>query len=216
MARQNNIVFDVVGTLATYDKFYEVLIEAIELFRSTNIVQAIERTIGDRLRENGIKPDIFGYLWIEVAEREYTYLSISGDYIEYPRVFEAIFNRVLWKCGVHSSDAFASSEDLAAIVKGYADMEFSTDAVVCINKLRKAGFTVWGLTMDNRERVRKYFLKAGIEMPEENLLGCDSTGIAKPDPEAYRPLFERLSEGNSKPWFAAAHQWDAAAARRTG
>lgn len=53
-------------------------------------------------------------------------------------------------------------------------------------------------------------------MPAENLKSCDSSKIGKPDPAAYKPLLEQLSQGGKQPWFAAAHMWDVSAARRTG
>ncbi|KAK5166929.1 uncharacterized protein LTR77_007658 [Saxophila tyrrhenica] len=183
MSVNKNIVFDVVGTLASYDKLYE----------------AVETTLGQRLREQGIKVPMFGYLWIEVAEREY-----------------AIVYRVLWKCGIEEPRKFINEKEIEAIVQGYADMEMRPGAAECISKLRNAGFTVWGLTMDDYKRVRGYFERSGIDMPTENLASCDSTQIGKPDPQAYKPLLDQLSSEGNKPWFAAAHQWDVAAARRTG
>lgn len=70
--------------------------------------------------------------------------------------------------------------------------------------------------MGGLERVGGYFRQAGVELAAENLLSCDSSGVGKPDPEAYWPLLERLSREQGKPWFAAAHMWDAGAARQTG
>lgn len=87
MATSNkNIVFDVVGTLVGYEKLFE----------------AIDSRLGDRLRAEGVKPVLLGYTWIEVAEREYTYLSMSGKYASYAEVFEKIFWRMIWY--VQSSD----------------------------------------------------------------------------------------------------------------
>lgn len=40
-----NVVFDVVGTLVSYDHLF----------------QAIDDRLGDRLREHGIKPSLLGY-----------------------------------------------------------------------------------------------------------------------------------------------------------
>jgi 2-haloacid dehalogenase len=145
-----------------------------------------------------------------------TYLSISSRYTEYPKVLDAMFYRVLWKCGISKPREFASKEDLAAVTQGFADMEMRPGAADCIKRLRNAGFTVWGLTMDNLQRVSTYFKRSAIEMPSENLLSCDSTGIGKPAPEAYKPLFDRLGRNGNKPWFAAAHQWDTSAAGRVG
>lgn len=151
-----------------------------------------------------------------MAEREYTYNSTSGHYVGFEQTFQALFHRMLWKAGVAEPENFATEEDLVAITRGYNNMTFRPGAEECIQKLRDAGFTVWCFTMGGLDRVGGYFEKAGVELPAENLLSCDSSGIGKPDPEAYRPLLERLSADGGRPWFAAAHMWDASAARRTG
>lgn len=226
MASSKNVVFDVVGTLVGYEELYA----------------AIEKQLGERLRQHDIKTDMFGYMWvrttdqpspprslrispltaflhfqIEVAEREYTYNSMSGNYVGFEKTFTALFYRMLWKAGIPDPRSFASDDDLQAIVDGYNGLKFRPGAAECIQKLRDAGFAVWCFTMGGLERVGGYFKQAGVELEEGRLLSCDSSGVGKPDPEAYRPLLERLSgEGDGKPWFAAAHQWDASAARRTG
>jgi len=56
-----HVVFDVVGTCVSYDAFYE----------------GIEDHMGPKLRKNGIKPSLFGFAWMESAEREFTYLVSS-------------------------------------------------------------------------------------------------------------------------------------------
>lgn len=201
MANTKNIVFDVVGTLVGYEKMFE----------------AIDARLGDRLRAEGIKPTLLGYCWIEVAEREYTYLSMSGSYQSYAKIFEAIFWRMLYKAGIEEPRKFANSDDLACIMDGYMRMEMRPGAKECILKLRDADFTVWAFTMGDLRRVGGYFANCGVNMPAENLLSCDTNAVGKPDPEAYKPLLKRLSGyGKEIPWFAAGHMWDVSAAKRTG
>ena len=185
-----NIVFDVVGTLAGYDKLHD----------------AMEVTLGDRLRAEGIKIPMLCYLWTGEAGREYTNLNLSGGYVPYFKVFEAIAFRVFWKCGIAEPRKFATVEEVAAIAKGYANLEMRPGAAECVSKLRDAGFTVWGLTTGDLNTVGGYFRRSGIEMPRKNLVSCDAAQIGKPDPRAYKPLLDRLSSNGSKPWFAAAHE----------
>ncbi|KAI5368232.1 putative HAD hydrolase, subfamily IA, phosphoglycolate phosphatase-like, domain 2, HAD superfamily [Septoria linicola] len=200
-AANKNVVFDVVGTLVGYDKLFE----------------AIDARLGDRLRAQGVKPVLLGYTWIEVAEREYTYLSMSGKYVSYAEVFEKIFWRMIWKAGIEQARDFASSEDLTYIMEhGYKQLTLRPGAKECIEKLRSAGFTVRAFTMGDLKRVGAYFSNAGVEMPSEHLQSCDTSEIGKPDPAAYKPLLERLSQEGGRPWFAAAHMWDVSAAKRTG
>ncbi|OQE31351.1 hypothetical protein PENSTE_c001G01049 [Penicillium steckii] len=197
-----NVVFDIVGTLVCYDHLHD----------------AIDRRLGDRLRAEGIKPFLLGQMWMETAEREYTNLSISGRYAVYGDVFEALFYRLLWMCGIQEPRQFASDADLEYIMSEYEGLTRRPGAAECVQKLRDAGFTVWAFTAGDLRRVGGYFAKAGIEMPAENLLSCDNTGVGKPDLQAYRPLLEKLMSENDgkKPWFAAAHMWDVSAARLTG
>ncbi|RJE17625.1 2-haloalkanoic acid dehalogenase [Aspergillus sclerotialis] len=202
MSSSKNIVFDVVGTLVSYDHLFN----------------AIDSRLGPRLRAEGIKPQLLANTWFETAEREYTYLSMSGKYVPFTSVFRAVFVRVLWMAGIPEPRTFASTEDLEYLMDAHGALQMRPDAVECVQKLRDAGFTVWGFTSGDLNRVAGYFREAGINMPAENLISCDSMGIGKPDPAVYQPLLDRLMEENEgkKPWFAAAHMWDVSAARRTG
>ncbi|KAL2836922.1 HAD-like domain-containing protein [Aspergillus pseudoustus] len=202
MATSKNVVFDVVGTLISYEALFD----------------AIDTRLGARLRAEGIKPSLLGYTWIEVAEREYTYLSISGTYKPFATVFRALFHRMLWMAGIAEPRAFASESDLEFIMAEYAGLKLRPGAAECVQKLRNAGFTVWCFTAGDLERVGGYFAREGVAMPKENLLSCDDRGIGKPDPEAYKPLLEKLvsENGGLTPWFAAGHMWDVSAARRAG
>lgn len=200
MSSSKNIVFDVVGTLVSYEHLFE----------------AIDKRMGDRLRARGIQPKLLGCCWLEVAEREYTYLSLAGRYIVFYKVFEALFYRCLHYAGVQNPRSFASPEDVTYLVDEWRKLNLREGAAECVSKLREAGFTVWCFTAGDIARVGGYFAKAGVEMPAENILSCDTSGIAKPTLEVYKPILSRLSEGGVKPWFAAAHLWDASAAQSAG
>lgn len=201
MASNKNVVFDVVGTLVSYDHLFE----------------AIETRFGsERLKEAGINAKLLGHCWLEAGEREYTYLSLSGRYITFFKVFEALFYRMLSYAGVAEPRKFATPEDVEYLVNEWRCLGLRPGAAECVSKLREAGFTVWCFTAGDLQRVGGYFKLAGVEMPAENLLSCDTTGIAKPQPEAYKPILERLSGSGAKPWFAAAHMWDVSTARTVG
>ncbi|KAH8660300.1 haloacid dehalogenase-like hydrolase [Xylariales sp. PMI_506] len=200
MSTSKNIVFDVVGTLVSYEHLYE----------------AIDERLGERLRARGIQPKLLGCCWQEVAEREYTYLSLSGRYVVFYKVFEALFYRCLHYSGIENPREFVSEEDIAYVMSEWRQLRLREGAAECIEKLRGAGFTVWCFTAGDLERVGGYFTRGGVNMPVENLLSCDSVGLAKPNPEAYKPILSKLSGSGSKPWFAAAHLWDASTAMTVG
>lgn len=196
---KKNVVFDVVGTCVSYDAFYD----------------AIDERLGPQLRAEGIKPKLLGFAWQEAAEREYTYLSMSGAYVPFWKVFQPLFYRMLWMAGIAEPRKFCTDEDSLYMVEAYKRLDARPGLEECFAKLRGAGFTVWALTSGDVERVRGYFTRNGVDMPLENFMSCDSLGVGKPAPGAYTPLLEKFSDGE-KPWFAAAHTWDAGAARRNG
>jgi 2-haloacid dehalogenase len=196
---KKNVVFDIVGTCVSYDSF----------------IDAIDEKLGDKLRAEGIKPKLFGFAWMECAEREYTYLSISGTYVSFWSVFRPLFYRMLWMVEIQEPRKFATDEDSLYIIEAYKKLEARPGLANCFAKLRAAGFTVWALNSGDTARVSGYFSRNGIDMPAENFTSCDTLGVSEPAPKAYTPLLKKF-EGCEKPWFAAAHTWDAGAARRNG
>lgn len=200
MTGSKNIVFDVVGTLVTYEHLFT----------------AIDARLGEKLKARGIQPKLLGCCWLEVAEREYTYLSMSGRYVVFYKVFESLFYRCLWYAGITEPRKFCTPEDVEYLVNEWRKLELREGAAECIKKLRDGGFTVYCFTAGDIARVTGYFSRGGVDMPKENVLSCDSAGLAKPTPEAYMPILKRLSDGDKKPWFAAAHLWDASTAKTVG
>lgn len=196
---EKSVVFDIVGTCVSYDK----------------LIEALDNVMGDRMRSEGVKPFLFTYMWIEAGEREYTYLSITERYMAFDKIFASIFYRMLWMSGIQEPRKFCTDEEIKRVCDGYLDLELRPDTVICFEKLRAAGFTVRGLTAGGLDRVAGYFKKAGVEMPKEHLMSCDSLGVGKPDLNAYRPTYEAL-KGSDQLWFAAAHMWDVSAAKQVG
>ncbi|GKU06290.1 2-haloacid dehalogenase [Fusarium langsethiae] len=193
------VVFDIVGTIVSYDK----------------LVEALDNQLGEKLRAENIKPSLLINLWIEAAEREYTYLSMTNRYVEFDKLFSSLFYRMLWLSGIEEPRSFATEADVEKITQGYFALEPRPDVKECFEKLRDADFTVRGLTAGDYDRVLGYFNKAGIEFPREHLISCDSFGVGKPDLKAYASTFEEL-KGAQELWFAAAHMWDVSAAKQVG
>ena len=176
---------------------------------------ALDHRLGDKLRAAGIKPRLLGYLWIEVTEREYTYLSMNGKYVGFRDVFSSLFYRMLYMSGIEEPHDFANDDDLKYILQQYMKLEARPGVKECFEILRENGFTVWALTAGDVERVGGYFTHNGIHMPTENFISCDAFKIGKPDPKVYQMMLERLGSEDEK-WFAAAHNWDVTAAKLSG
>ncbi|KAK4544296.1 hypothetical protein LTR36_004506 [Oleoguttula mirabilis] len=194
-----HVVFDIVGTCVSYDVFYE----------------AIEERMGDRLRSQGIKPQLFGYAWMEAGERECSYLDRSGRYVQFWKIFKPLFYRTLWMAGVQEPRDFATDDDAEFVVASYRRLKARPGIHECMSLLREAGFTIWALTSGDAERVQGYLSSNGIELASENFVTCDSIGVSKPAPEVYKHVLDKFA-GAEQTWFAAAHMWDASAAKHYG
>ncbi|KKY15185.1 putative 2-haloalkanoic acid dehalogenase [Phaeomoniella chlamydospora] len=171
--------------------------------------------IGDKLRSHSITPQHFGFTWMTASELEFTFLSISERYKPYKEVLQAMFYRTLWMAGVENPRALFTDAERDECIQGYSDLDLRPGAKECFAKLRQEGFTVWCLTTGDIKRVRGYFEKAGVDMPMENFISCDSHGKAKPALDAYRPALNQFADEDEK-WFAAAHYWDVSAAKKVG
>ena len=199
MAPSKHVVFDVVGTCVSYQAFFD----------------GVEAQIGPALLAASIKPQLFAYAWMEAAELEYTFLSISTRYQPFSAVFHAIFYRVLWMSGIQKPREFATDAQRDAMLQTYSELEAREGLKECFELLRGAGFTVWCFTSGDVKRVKGYFERSGIEMPLENFASCDVEGVAKPDPKAYESIYKKFEVEDVK-WFAAAHMWDVSAANKVG
>ncbi|KAJ5238897.1 hypothetical protein N7468_003516 [Penicillium chermesinum] len=199
MVSQKHVVFDIVGTCVSFDAFYN----------------CIDKVLGDRLRAHHITPRSLGFTWMTAAELEFTFLSISERYKPYKEILKALFFRTLYMMGIEDPRQFATEDERDRCAQGYSELELRPGAKECFAKLREAGFTVWGLTTADIQRVRGYFERAGVSMPAENFISCDSQGVAKPALAAYRPALARFADDDVK-WFAAAHMWDVTAAVKVG
>ncbi|KAF2627331.1 haloacid dehalogenase-like hydrolase [Macroventuria anomochaeta] len=196
-----HIVFDIVGTLVSHEHFYDV----------------ISTRLGTALEPHNISGRLLGYAWLETAEREYTYLSLSGRYVPFAKIFQAIFFRVLHFAGVHEPRSVANEEDVEYFIQEYKNCTVRPGARECIDRLQKSGWTVWAFTSGDRERVKGYFNKGDISIDNEHIITCDDVGIGKPEIKAYERVKERIGAGKDESlWFAAAHGWDVSAASRAG
>ncbi|RAK99575.1 putative 2-haloalkanoic acid dehalogenase [Aspergillus ibericus CBS 121593] len=196
----NHVVFDVVGTCVSFDAFY----------------QTIETTLGSQLRAHNLTAQTLGFTWMTNAELQFTFLSISESYKPYKLILTELFYQTLHMIGIADPHAFATMEQRDLCVEGYAALELRPGTRDCFAQLRAAGFTVWCLTTGDTARVRGYFERAGVDMPLENFISCDTTGVAKPALAAYRPALDKLEPLGGEKWFAAAHLWDVAAATKVG
>lgn len=194
-----HVVFDIVGTCVGYEAFFET----------------VDERIGARLQPHGISAKVFAYAWMECAEREFTFLDLSGRYRPYFPIFRALFHRVLAQLGVPDVRKLFTDEDAEVCANGYAALRARPGIQEAWQILRDAGFTVWALTTGDKARVKGYLGRAGLEVAEENFFSCDGLDVRKPVPGAYKYVLDKFRDADQT-WFAAAHMWDASGAKANG
>ncbi|KAF5539081.1 haloacid dehalogenase-like hydrolase [Fusarium phyllophilum] len=111
-APDKNVVFDVVGTLVSYEHLYE----------------AIKQRLGNKLIPVGIQPTLLGIFWLEMAEREYAYLSFHGHYVQLLKLFEALFYRCLHYAGDDDPRSFATAEEVAYLMGKFKELKLRDGA----------------------------------------------------------------------------------------
>ncbi|KAJ6172199.1 hypothetical protein N7470_001266 [Penicillium chermesinum] len=160
------------------------------------------------------------------AELEDVMLLMSKRHHPYKETFKSLFYRVLYMAGIDNPRSFATDEERDLCQAAYSQLELRPGCREMIEKLRANGFTVWCLTTGDRERVGGYFKRAGLDMPDENLVSCHdftqsrsspsgTKHITKPAMETYEQMLARFAPEDQK-WFAAAHMWDVSAAVKAG
>lgn len=197
---KKHIVFDIVGTIISYETFFAALSERI----------------GPQLLSHNIPPRLFAWTWMEAADLESHHSHTSGRPKLFKNIFAPLLYRYLAMAGIPHPHTFISSDDVEYIVSAYSSRLTARPGILeCFRRLREAGFTIWALTSGDAERVREYLARNEIPIAEENFIACEDIGKTKPAPEVYCYVRERLEDAEEM-WFAACHMWDAAAAKHNG
>ncbi|KAI4944308.1 hypothetical protein J4E91_008865 [Alternaria rosae] len=182
-------------------------------------ITTIQSRLGPKLTTAAVDPKTLFFSWFYAAQRDFTYVSMSGSYVPIAQVLKSTFRRA---CAVVDLPLDAiTDEDVDEVMKAFKAMGPRDGLKKCFDGLREAGWDVYGVTNGGSETSLDYYRHAGIELDAEHLLSCDAIKIAKPDVRVYekadRHLTERgLGKGEGERWFVAAHAWDLIAARKAG
>ncbi|KAI4650002.1 uncharacterized protein J4E78_008283 [Alternaria triticimaculans] len=182
-------------------------------------ITTIQSRLGPKLTTAAVDPKTLFFSWFYAAQRDFTYVSMSGSYVPIAQVLKSTFRRA---CAVVDLPLDAiTDEDVDEVMKAFKAMGPRDGLKKCFDGLREAGWDVYGVTNGGSETSLAYYHNAGIELDAEHLLSCDAIKIAKPDVRVYenadRHLTERgLAKGDGERWFVAAHAWDLIAARKAG
>jgi 2-haloacid dehalogenase len=195
--------FDVIGTC----------------FEFSAPIQAIHSRLGPKLKTADVDPKTLFFSWFYAAQRDFTYVSMTGSYVPIAQILKSTFRRA---CAVVDLPTDAvTDEDLEEVMKAFKSMGPREGLKRCFDGLREAGWDVYGVTNGGSETSLGYYHNAGIALDADHLLSCDAIRIAKPDVKVYETANQHLSKmglGNDEGerWFVAAHAWDLIAARKVG
>ena len=195
--------FDVIGTC----------------FEFSAPIQAIETRLGPKLKTAAVDPKTLFFSWFYAAQRDFTYVSMTGEYVPIAQVLKSTFRRA---CAVVDLPMDAvTDEDVGEVMKAFKTMGPREGLKKCIDGLREVGWDVYGVTNGGSETLLEYYHSAGIDLDAEHLISCDAIQVAKPDVKVYENANKHLTsmglkEEDGQRWFIAAHAWDLIAARRAG
>ena len=200
----NSVCFDVLGTC----------------FHFEAAIEAIDARLGDRLRAINVDPKPLFYSWFYSAQRDFTYMTVVGDYTPIAKILKSTFRRACLIVDLPLDQA-PTDDDVAAIMSAVTSLGARPGLKTCFDGLREAGWDVYGVTNGGHETSLNYYKLADIELDSKHLLSCDHLKIAKPDARVYdnanRHLTSQgLSAKETDRWFVAAHAWDLIAARKAG
>ncbi|KAF2717449.1 haloacid dehalogenase [Polychaeton citri CBS 116435] len=192
--------FDVIGTC----------------FGFSTVIDAIASRLGTKLAVINVDPKTLFFSWFYAAQRDFTYVSIAGDYSPIAQVLRSTFKRACLIVDLPASEV--AEEDVAAIMEAFAKMPAREGLKSCFDGLNDIGWEVFAVTNGGVQTSLNYYQSAGIELDKGHLMSCDDIQVAKPDVRVYENANQRLkSQGlHSERWFIAAHAWDLIAARKAG
>lgn len=170
---------DVVGTCFSYD----------------NGAKGIEERLGAKLAKYGLTSKVVMYSVVCGTERDYSYLSQIGQYMQFHTIFFGIFRRVLFQLGVPPEDLddeFLSKDDIDHIYKRYMQLTPRPGLTEMFDILREGGFDVWACSDASVERVRGYFKCANVQIADDHIISADVVGKGKPEAAVYKLAREKV------------------------
>lgn len=193
-------VFDVIGTCFCYDV----------------MVDAIETSIGDKLRLNYCKPELFFHAWMTACERDFSYLSLCHEYRPNKVVLKSLFFKTLHHAGIKEPSDIATEEELDYLCDQWLKLKARPGLKECWKALRDNGFDIWCLTDGDHDSVKGYFENSGLDISDDFIVSCDTIRAGKPEPEVYQYMLDLLPNKGTDAWFVAVHSWDCLAAKKSG
>ncbi|KAK5102318.1 hypothetical protein LTR70_000103 [Exophiala xenobiotica] len=188
-------------------------------FHFTPLITLIDRILHRTDPSTPIDATTLFHSWFYAAQRDFTYLHLSGSYTPIASVLHQTFRRACSIVNFPDPANTITDDDLAAIMTELKRLPPRDGLSEIFTGLRREGWDVYAVTNGAAQTSLKYFELAGIEFDSEHMLSCDEIQVAKPDVKVYENTNRRLDSRGCEAgdrWFVAAHSWDLIAARKAG
>ncbi|GFZ52208.1 hypothetical protein JCM24511_09981 [Saitozyma sp. JCM 24511] len=177
-----SVFFDIVGTCFSYDAAEE----------------AVEERLGSKLVAYGLSAKLVFRHWLLSSERDTAYMAFAAR----PRLpladrWEMIFPRVLHSCGIplDDLDGLFNKDDVRHITDIYLyGLTPRPGLSEMLQTLKEGGIDCWCCSGASVERVKNYFARAGIDMPETQIWDTSRVGASKPQLPVYETLMSEWQE----------------------
>lgn len=149
--------------------------------------------------------------WFQQLLRSMLVSTITGPYVEFPRLGRAALDVVARRHGHTLDDAQAKR-----VLSRVRELPAHPDVRPALERLRGAGFRMATLTNSTAEVAEAQLQSAGIRDLFEKVLSADSVKRLKPAREPYVMAAAEMGVGVGELRLIAAHDWDVAGALAAG
>lgn len=149
--------------------------------------------------------------WFQQLLRSMLVSTITGPYVEFPKLGRAALELVARRRGHALDDAQAKK-----VLSRVRELPAHPDVRPALERLRDAGFRMATLTNGTAETAEAQLQSAGIRDLFERVLSADSVKKLKPAPEPYLMAAAEMEVAVSDVRLVAAHDWDVAGALAAG
>ncbi|MGH2377059.1 MAG: haloacid dehalogenase type II [Candidatus Limnocylindria bacterium] len=149
--------------------------------------------------------------WFQQLLRSMLVSTVTGPYVEFPKLGRAALELVARRHGRTLDDAEAKK-----VLSRVRELPAHADVRPALERLRDAGFRMATLTNSTAEVAEAQLQNAGIRDLLERVLSADSVKRLKPAPDAYVMAAAEMEVAVSDVRLIAAHDWDVAGALAAG
>lgn len=160
-----------------------------------------------RLADAGLEPHLLER-WFDRLLRDGTALSLTGDYVPFPRVAAAALHS-LARGGL-------SGEAVEHVLAGFADLPAHPDAEPAMRALAAEGISMVCLSNGTAEATTAFLERTGLHIYIDQVISAAEAACWKPDRRVYEHALKRIDRPGGEVALVAVHAFDCHGAKRAG